>query len=216
MITKRLGLIGFCALAAANVGCPRFSPNDPNNVDPNSDPNSGGGTNVLPGAWKGTLSCTTIQLLGDATSGPTSTESVPNFTITFDSAGKPTSITILGFVGVKDAEAQIKDVGDTQTINATSTVTSTTTAQIASALYTTSGATVVISITYHGTQGNLTQDGTADQTLTISINGDSMNYKNEVTYTVAQVSGTVNLQTGENKVCTGTLTRQSGTVVTTP
>lgn len=216
MTSKFLGLVGLCAVVLASAGCPRFSPKDPNSTDPNSDPNSGGGTNLLPGTWKGDLSCTTIQLLGGASSGPSSNDTVPNFSITFDSSGKPTSITILGFVGVKDAEAQIKDVGDSQTLNGSSTVTSKTTAQVASALYTNSGATVVISIVYNATQGNLTQDGTAEQTLTISVDNNSMTYKNETTYDVSQVSGTVNLQTGENRTCTGTLTKQTTTVVTTP
>lgn len=211
MQIKKIGLLGLVSTLAAIVGCPTFGGGNNNGGDPNS---GSGGPNQLTGTWKGTLSCSTIQMLGSSPSTP-STTSVPNFTITFDSSGKPASITILGFVGVTDAEAQIQDVGESQTLHGTGTTTSTTTPQVSSALYTSTGATVVIAITYHATSGNLTQDGTGQQTLTITVSGDSMNYKNEVTYTVKQVAGTVNLDTGETKTCTGTLARQAATTQST-
>lgn len=219
MTAKVVGVAGLLAVVALGVGCPKFSPRDPNAVDPNADPNSSGGTNLLTGTWKGTLNCSEIQQLSGSNSGPTTNTSVPNFSVTFDSNGQPTEILILGFVGVKDAPAQIATVGESQTLtiapsSSSSTLAGTDVAQVSSALYTNNTATVVLSITHHATQGNLTQDGTAQQTVTISVSSDTMNYKNESVYNVNQVTGSITLQTGTDKTCTGSLTKQTPTSTT--
>lgn len=160
----------------------------------------------LTGTWRGDLACTRTESLG-STSGSPVTETV-SFEITFNDAGVPTMVTILGFTGAPDQVAALDAVGESATQDsANGSLTVNQTATITATSFTSSRVEIGISIDYGATGGNLTQTGTATQTIIAEVSGDTLTYSSEADYSVQQSTGPIDLNTGETIRCEGTLSR---------
>ena len=178
-------------------GCP---------TDPGTTPPGPGNPADLAGTWRGDVTCTRTESLGSVSGNPNS-ETV-SFEITFDDNGIPTELTILGFAGAPDQVAQISAIGENASQNAANgALVVDQTATVTSTSITSTEATFGISIDYAATGGVLSQDGTGTQTITATVSGDTLTYEANADYSVQQTTGPIELDTGEEIRCSGTLSR---------
>jgi hypothetical protein len=180
------------AAACVVTGCPATGPSGPP---------------PIAGTWSGTLTCERTQSLGTATAPPET--STITFEITFDDAGVPAAILILGFLEAPNQEASIAQVGASATQTAAAGVLLVTQeVTVSSASF---GDTIVqigFQIDYSASGGALAQSGTGTQSFTATVNGEALDIAISTGYQVNQRSGVVNLDTGEQIMCSGTLQRQ--------
>lgn len=183
------------------------SSNSNSNLNDNGDST---GASIV-GAWSGTLTCERTQALGGGSPGAPTTSSKA-LSITFGSDNKPTSIVVLGYSSVPDQTVTLKNVGDSVTNNVSASgYSGTMQMTIASVDYRSDRCEIVVNIALQMTASanpNATQNGTGQQTIIArTVSATSLDYTAECDYQVRLQSGSIQFDTTENKVCTGTLAK---------
>lgn len=202
---RRLSALGLFSVAflTAFGGCPANTGDNGNN-DNNNDSNSDS-TASLAGAWTGQLVCQTTQAINNGAPGAPR-QSSRDITISFDASGVFENVVVFGFSGGPDQEAAISRVGDRVVLNAQSgdfDITQTVT--VASATYSAGSARVTLDIEYDAVNGNLHQTGTGTQTIEATRTSGGVDYQSDVSYDIDLTTGSVNINTDESQMCSGTL-----------
>lgn len=204
-----VSLLTAAALFGGLAGCPmNGGDGGDGSGDGGGDGAGNGGATALVGTWTGQLSCTRTQTI-EGSSNPAVQTSARDLTITFDANGRPTDLVVYGYSGQADQTVQLSQVGQSQTVNATSGSTQITqVVTVTQAIYTSSSAHLELEINYDATQSNLTYDGTATLVIDASASADGLRYTARIEYHVTLAAGTISIPTNEVTECTGTLAKQ--------
>jgi len=164
---------------------------------------------AIAGTWSGTLTCTSIEYLGELTGTPRTGSR--ELTITFGDDGLPAALVVWGFSSATDQTISGNQTGQSETFEYTfGDVEIALVVTIAETTYTATSIRVVLDLQYSGGGDALVQEGTGSMTIEAELDGDNVSYHAVAEYEIMQTATGLDMtfETGETIECEGTLTRQ--------
>lgn len=186
--------------------------NDGGNNNGGNDGGNNGGNNgsqnlFASKTFSGLVTLVSTQSL-NGTPGNPSQPTTSSFSMAFDETGRPTGVLVYGFASATDQLAAIRNVGDRVTLTDSGFISITNTVRVTAAQYSNTSIHLELAMQYRGTAGQLIQNGTGTQSIDLVFSGADIQYTVETSYTVRQSAGSINFDTGEVTMVSGTLSAQ--------